>query len=188
MGCDIHLKTFIYSKVEKKYVPMSAVLEDCEYSDSLFRPKRRFIPVIDGGRFYDFFGLMGNKFRSWYPELDCFEGNDFPEWMKDMTIYQLIDCGDYHTRRWCYADKFVRALSEYRDALTDPDKWRKLQGSDNDNDELHLSPRTFLNANKFLIKYIDDVIQRVKYIKSGMEELNYVVNPEKIVFVTWMDS
>lgn len=183
MGCDIHVKTFVYSKVEKKMVPAMSVFEDSKY-----------FPQIVEDRDYDLFGLFGNSCRSWYPELDCFEiENDFPSFMKKTTLYKRINIGDYHTRRWCYADKLEASLKEYKENLLDPEKWLKRYGDNNDDFLLDIaqkkvSAKKWKESNQCLIASIDEVLKKIEDVKMWIGDYSDILDPEKIVFVTWMDS
>ena len=59
MGCDIHQRTFFWSKVIRRYVGAEEV---CDYVSNY---------EFADDRYYDFFGLFGNEIRSSYPALDC---------------------------------------------------------------------------------------------------------------------
>lgn len=180
MGCDIHVKSFVYSNVEKKMVPLNGAFPDSDY-----------FPVILGSRDYDLFGLFGNSFRSHYPELECLH-DGYPKFMEEMTVYKMADCVDYHTRRWCNADELKNELLEYKDRLLDPKKWNDHYKDDSDfvldAIEGKISLETYQKSHEYLIASIDTLVTEIDRVKSWVDDYSNLLDESKIVFVTWMDN
>ena len=183
MGCDIHLKTFIFSKTEKRMVPLDGCLTDSRYAS---------IPCIVGERNYDLFGLFGNDVRSNYPELDCLN-EGFPEFLKDSTVLNIQDNVDNHTRRWCWIWELKKSLKEYYERLMDPRKWYEW-----DEDENSYAAMV-LNGNIDLVKYrehhaplalsIQEILKKIDKLERMFgSERNEYVDGELIMFVTWMNN
>lgn len=193
MGCDIHQKTFIWSNVEGRMVPAMGIFDE----DS------RRVPEIVGYRSYDLFGLFGNSARSNYPELDCFEGEEFPDFMNNLTCGAIFcDDQDAHTRRWCWLDKLKKSMLEFEVLLHHPREYEKKYGGF---DEFFMpniktmSVKQFETVNSGLISNIKWTVGMIDAFKKEMDHfvaLNRLPNtpvPEpvdssKIALVTWMDS
>lgn len=183
MGCDIHLKTFVFSKVENKFVPASGICEDCVYSK---------FPAIVGDRNYNLFGLFGNSVRSYYPELDCFEFDDCPEEIKNTAIYKYSKDIDFHTHRWCYANKLVKSLGEYVERLLDPQKWRDYYDDEDDfiQDVIDgkVSKKKYQELHLGVITSIYDLTEKIIDVKDHLSTYSEYIDIDKIIFLTWMDN
>ena len=84
MGCDIHVKTYLWSKVENRYIDLFEVLESwsiaSEHTD---------FPDIVGDRHYDLFGTFGHSGRSYYPAMDCLYYG-FPPFLRGSTLEKFL--------------------------------------------------------------------------------------------------
>ena len=118
MGEDIHCKTLVYSKVEKKYIDGLSLSTCPEYSP--FRP-------LYQGRNYDLFSIFGSR-RSDYPELQHGEYG-LPDFVPQ-TYKQYLEDTSYYGYVWWRLPKFKKALDEYQEMLSDPEKFYEAQDID----------------------------------------------------------
>lgn len=183
MGCDIHQKLFVFSKVENKMVPATSITSDGSV---------RYFPEIVGDRDYNLFGLFGNSARSYYPELDCFEGYEWPDFMNGTTFMKRVDNCDYHTRRWCKLENLRKSLCEYKERLNDPFKFKEYYDSEDDlvldAVEGKISKKDFANFHSDVLNSIEETINRIDEVVSWLDDFSEIVDPQNAVLVTWMDS
>lgn len=182
MGCDIHQKLFIWSRIENKMVPASSVLEDgC----------MEHMPIIVDERDYNLFGLFGNSCRSNYSELDCLESCGFPDYVSDSTVFGLAE-KDGHTWRLCFLDKLGNSLLEYKERLCDPRKYREYYDDEidwvTDAIEGRVSPVEYVGRHRDVLDSIELTIKRVDNAIKFFSQYNDVVDSGKIALLTWMDS
>lgn len=194
MGCDIHQKTFIWSNIENKMVPVMGI-----FAEDACR-----VHEIVGNRDYDLFGLFGNSARSNYPELDCFEDSDFPDFMFEHTCGKVTkDDPDAHTRRWCWLDRLKESMLEFERLLHHPKEYAKKYGDDigfwmpNPNG---LTCEKFEQINAGLISSIKWTVGMIDEFKVDINQFAQIymepsdppssppVDTTKIALVTWMDS
>ena len=193
MGCDIHQKTFIWSNIEKRMVPVMGI-----FSEDACR-----IHEIVGNRDYNLFGLFGNSARSNYPELDCFEGTDFPDFMLEHTCGNVMQYDpDAHTRRWCWLDKLKDSMLEFEKLLHHPREYAEKyddMGIFMPNPR-EMSRKQFEQVNAGLISSIKWTVGMIDEFKNDLDEFACIytepsdppsappVDASKIALVTWMDS
>ena len=124
MGEDIHAKTLIYSKIEKKYIDGLSLTTCPEYSS--------FGPIYEG-RNYDLFSVFGSQ-RSDYPDLDK-ASYGIPDFLPE-TYKAYLKEQDYYGFIWWKIDDFKTAIEEYLHRMQDPkkfyaeDDWRLEQIED----------------------------------------------------------
>lgn len=103
MGCDIHQRTFLWSKSIRRYVGPEEV---CDYS-------KMYELVSD--RYYDLFGLFGNTVRSNYPALDSLHFG-LPECLPRTAKLSFKYYGnDYHTFSWILINDLKSSVDRYID-------------------------------------------------------------------------
>ena len=179
MGCDIHLKTFIFSKVENRMVPVSDVGSDLTT-----------FTTIVGDRNYDLFGLFGNNVRSWYPELECLKYG-YPDCISK-TMLAWMNSSDYHTRRYCMAEDLITSLNNYKERLLDPKKFMEYYDVTDDFIvdvvEGKIPLENYKTYHKNIIESIDAVLTKIKRLKDDFWGMEDIVDTSKIMFVTWMDN
>ena len=84
MGCDIHCKTYLWSRVENRYIDAFEIMETYPIKNE------NVIPDIVGDRFYDLFGAFGNTARSYYPEMACLK-DGIPPFLSGSTLVKFLE-------------------------------------------------------------------------------------------------
>lgn len=180
MGCDIHLKTYFWSKVENKMVPAMGALEDSHY-----------FPLIVNDRDYDLFGFFGNTVRSWYHESEVLN-KGWPDFMKGTTELALFDDIDHHTIRWCELKKLKKGIEDYKARLLDPKLFKEFYDDENDfvQDAVEgkIPIEKYRNAHSSMVASLNDLMNKVVEVEQWCYDYSDVFDTEKIVFVTWMDN
>ena len=172
MGCDIHQKTFLWSRSTRRYV---AAEEVCEY----------FNYKIVGDRYYDLFGLFGNTIRSAYPALDNLNyglPNSLPRTAKLSFKYYGQD---YHTISWILLPDLYASITRYVEKLKAPARF------------LLEDPENFTESVFNLPEWKDEtssLLQTVEHIQSSLKWLienrdyDKVIDPDKTMFLIYFDN
>jgi len=180
MGCDIHVQTYVYSKVEKKIVPVISVLEDTYLPD----------PIV-GDRDYNLFGFFGNSFRSWYPESEVLN-DGWPEFMKGTTSLAINDNEDSHTVRWVGITELKRGIEDYLERLKDSKKYIEFYNDNNsfvqDIKSGDSSEEEWEQAHEAMISSLKNLQKNVLEYEENIACYDEYLDRNQIYFVTWMDN
>ena len=180
MGEDIHIKTLVYSKVEKKYIDALSLTTSPQYSEfkSFFE-----------GRYYDLFSLFGSH-RSDYKELNR-ANYGIPDFLND-TYKAYLEDMSYYGFKWFYIDDLMKSVSEYIEKLKDPLKYFT---EDDYQFEAVQSGEFMVDLWKHevdpLIITLQKIQQRLKRIRDVTESykwLSNLIDSSKTVFLIYFDS
>lgn len=195
MGCDIHVKTYLWSNVESRYIDMFEVLEGYDF----FYERSRFEDIV-GDRFYDLFGAFGCESRSNYPELDCLHYG-IPEFLKGSTLQRILlqrGSGDFGFV-WCILKELNGSILRYNRALGDPDLFYRNDPEDEaylDYKEGCYTKKEFADFHKNVISGMKDIRKRIRNIRKTFTDpySRFVDGDEcyfdvdKTVFFIWFDN
>lgn len=174
MGCDIHQRTFVWSRSVKHYV---AVGELSDVDDTDFRLVR--------DRYYDLFGLFGNTVRSCYPALDNLNFG-LPDSLPKTAKMSFKHYGtDFHTISWILLPDLYASLTKYVDKLKNPAKF------------LVDNPESFTESMFELPEWKDDTTTLISIVSLMLENVKYlvqdrdfekIIDPDKTMFLFYFDN
>lgn len=173
MGCDIHQRTFFWSKIIGRYVGME------EVSDSASSYE------FANDRYYDFFGLFGNNVRSSYPALDCLHWglpDTLPKTAKASFKYYGYD---YHTHSWCLLPELRASMNRYIDKLRNPAKFL-IDDPESFNEKL-FDLSEWKSDSSYLVEYLEKIATQLKYLVED-RDFNKIIDPDKTMFVIYFDN
>lgn len=194
MGCDIHVKTYLWSKVENRYIDLFEVLESwsiaSEHTD---------FPDIVGDRHYDLFGAFGHSGRSYYPAMDCLYYG-FPPFLRGSTLEKFLTepRSGYFGFVWCLLPELSKSILRYNRALADPDLYYR---NDPETDQ-YLDYKDGLFTKEEFRRYNQNVIDALKEVRKKVLKIRSAVlerfkngetgenlfDVEKTVFLVWFDN
>ena len=193
MGCDIHVKTYLWSKVENRYVNLFEILESQDIGSEYTE-----FPDIVGGRHYDLFGAFGHNGRSYYPALKCIHPG-IPQFLRGSTTELILDqTSEYFGFVWCLLPELSRGILEYNRALADPDIYYRNDPESEpylDYKKGHFTKDDFRKYNQNVINGLKEVRKRILKLKRAV--CNHFWNRitgenlfdvEKTVFLVWFDN
>lgn len=192
MGCDMHQKTMVWSKVQRKYVDCHEI-ED--YGNEWF-------PELFDGRYYDFFavigGVRGHRFQ-------LYSETGMPEFMSKTFKKAYQEIG-YHSvvsftlpeleEKLVVLVKHLKGLKEKYERLKKkyPKKYYDHWGDDWDFDKCDDDPYDeywmWDEDDIHLLATIEDVLKKLKVYHFDYPDdwMNNLIDPEKTVFVFYFDS
>lgn len=173
MGCDIHQRTFFWSKVIRRYVGAEEI---CDYTSNY---------EFADGRYYDFFGLFGNDVRSIYPALDCLHWglpDSLPITAK--ASFKHYGC-DYHTISWCLLPELYASMTRYLDKLRNPGKFL-IDDPEAFTETLFDLPE-WKEDNSNLSQYVEKIAKQLKYLVED-RDFEKIIDPDKTMFLIYFDS
>ena len=173
MGCDIHQRTFFWSKVIRRYVGAEEV---CDYTSNY---------DFADDRYYDFFGLFGNDVRSSYPALDCLHWglpDALPRTAK--ASFKHYGC-DYHTFSWSLLPELYASMNRYLDKLRNPAKFL-LDDPETFNEKMFDLPE-WKEDNSNLAAYVEKIVNQFKYLVAD-RDFEKIIDPDKTMFVIYFDN
>lgn len=173
MGCDIHQRTFFWSKIIRRYVGAEEI---CDYTSNYDFAK---------DRYYDFFGLFGNDVRSNYPALDCLHWglpDELPRTAK--ASFKHYGC-DYHTISWCLLPELCASMTRYLEKLRNPAKFL-VDDPENFSEGL-FELQEWKEDNSRLTKYIEEKIRQLKYLVED-RDFEEIIDPDKTMFLIYFDN
>ena len=194
MGCDIHVKTYLWSKVENRYIDLFEVLESHDIGS-----EHAEFPDIVGERHYDLFGAFGHDGRSYYPAMDCLH-DGFPPFLMGSTLEKVLTetRSGYFGFVWCLLPELSKSIPRYNRALADPELYYR---NDPETDQ-YLDYKDGLFTKEEFRKYNQNVINGLKEVRKRILKLKRAVrnsfwnritrenlfDVEKTVFFVWFDS
>lgn len=173
MGCDIHQRTFFWSKINKKYVGTEEICDHASTYD------------IVGDRYYDYFGLFGNSIRSEYPALDCLNfglPDALPKTAKASFEYYG---SDYHTISWSILPELYASMNRYLDKLKNPAKF--LLDNPESFQEKFFDLPEWQDCNSNLTKYLEDKIKTLKWLIED-RDFEKIIDPDKTMILIYFDN
>lgn len=173
MGCDIHQRTFFWSKSIKRYVGAEEV---CDYASNY---------DVAGDRYYDYFGLFGNTVRSSYPALDCLHFG-LPDTLPRTAKASFKHYGvDYHTISWCLLPELYASMVRYLDKLRNPSKFL-LDDPEAFSEALFDLPE-WKEDNSGLARHVENIVKHLKYLVED-RDFEKIIDPDKTMFVIYFDN
>jgi len=195
MGCDIHQKTWIYSKLDRKYLDIHEV---DEYDSYVF-------PPLFTGRYYDFFNLFGVRGNRLQIPDRYISGFGCPEFASKI-FKKMWDTCPYHSGCWFYPKDLDDALADRIEILEGmktkyinlkkkyPKRWYEHwdDSVDCDSDEYGNDDYIWYDPDdQHLLDTIKEVKGKLKnYLQSDIEcnwFLKYL-DPAKTVICFYFDS
>ena len=175
MGCDIHQRTFVLSKVTKKYVALGEI-ED--YSGNF---------KIVGDRYYDLFGLFGNTTRSNYPAMDCLNFGIPDELLPRTARASFKHYGiDYHTHSWAFLEDLVPGLAKYLDLLKNPGKF--IVNYPECFSEKWFELPEWKDDTTSLIGTVEKMHNSLKWILEDSDYYSKIIDVRKTLFLFYFDN
>ncbi len=173
MGCDLHQRTFFWSKVVRRYVGSEEV---CDWPEEF---------QISTDRYYDFFGLFGNSVRSRYPALDCLHYG-LPEELPKTAQASFEHYGqDYHTRSWCLLPELHSSMMRYVDKLKNPAKFL-VDDPEGFSEEMFELPEWKCETSE-LAEYVKRQATMLKYALED-HQFDKIIDPLKTMYVFYFDN
>ena len=173
MGCDIHQRTFLWSKTTRRYVGAGEVTEYTNNYD------------VVGDRYYDYFGLFGNTVRSCYPALDCLHFG-LPDALPRTTKASFKHYGaDYHTISWCLLPELYSSMTRYLDNLKNPAKFL-IDDPENFQESLIELPE-WKEDNSPLVAYVDKRLLNLRWLVES-RQFEKIIDPDKTMFLIYFDN
>ena len=173
MGCDIHQRTFFWSKVIRRYVGAEEI---CDYTSNY---------EFADDRYYDFFGLFGNSVRSRYPALDCLHlgiPDTLPRTAK--ASFKHYGC-DYHTISWCLLPELYSSMARYLDKLRNPGKF--LIDDPEAFTETVFDLPEWKEDNTYLAQYLEKIVNQLKNLIED-RDFEKIIDPDKTMFLIYFDN
>lgn len=173
MGCDIHQRTFLWSKTIRRYVGTEEV---CDYGSEY---------DIAEDRYYDYFGLFGNNIRSSYPPLDEINWG-LPDFLPKTAKASFKHYGmDYHTFSWFLLPNLCRSMQRYIDKLKNPGKF--IIDDPESIDAKFFDLPEWKEDTTQLISYIQKKVDHLKWI---VEDRNFekIIDPDKTLILIYFDN
>lgn len=173
MGCDIHQRTFLWSRSIRRYV---AVGEVCDYSEHY---------EIVGDRYYDLFGLFGDNVRSMYPPLDNLNYG-LPASLPRTAKLSFKHYGqDYHTISWILLPDLYASISRYIEKLKNPARFL-VEDPDSFTETMFDLPE-WKEGTSFLLQAVEKIQKSLKWIIDD-RDYDKVVDPDKTMFLIYFDN
>lgn len=200
MGCDLHNKTYLWSKVENRYVDAFDLMiaYDIEKASTVWD----LVP----DREYDIYSAFGRpmmncpEFGQPYPEMGRFKVG-IPNLLVGTTFGKLVGSsgsGNFGYRWWLLPD-LKAEIPRYVEILRDPE----LFFEDKEN-ECYLDYKAgmftrerFEEFNRDAISGMERVLERISSIETILssdtgswtrDEISEAIEPEKTVFFFWFNS
>jgi len=199
MGADIHMKTYVWSKIENKYIDAYSL---CDNLDIMMREfLTGSFPELVGDRHYDLFNLFGYHRGNSFKELDCLNYG-IPDFVKETTFGKILESG-YFGFCWCGINELKKELVEYKDYDTDPEKFLDHDSDiyldwkeDPNSNQMKAFISEILEESEYLNKEIDKILEklsfydkiRIKDDYSYESQLGELIDVDKTIFLFWFDN
>jgi len=193
MGCDIHVKTYLWSKVENRYI------DAFEFMEAYSIKTESIVPSIVEDRFYDLFGAFGNTVRSYYPAMKCLRYG-IPPFLKGSTLVKYLDLqGGNFGYVWTLLPELKKETLRYMRMLKDPEIYYE---NDEDSDPYLdykkglFSKKDFEKENCNVISGIREIRKKVRIIEKNLstdwafdkKTITSLFDAKKTVFFIWFDN
>ena len=195
MGCDIHQRTWVWSKPDRKYLDIHEI---DEYDSYTYKP-------LFTGRYYDFFalfGVRGNRFQ--IPD-SFISGFGCPDFASKIFKKMYVDC-PYHSGVWFYPKDLNEALEDRIELMERlQTKYKGLKKRYPKNWYLHWEDNTDCDSDEYnnddymwyegdddhLLSCIKDVKELLKPYLWTTEDYDFTlkyIDPAKTVIFFYFDS
>lgn len=175
MGCDIHQRTFLWSKSIRHYVGVGEVTSYSSEYD------------IVGDRYYDLFGLFGNEVRSNYPPLDCLNfgiPNDLLPRTARLSFKHYST--DYHTFSWALLPNLYGSVKRYIEKLKDPAKF-VLDDPESVNVALFDLPEWKEDTSR-LLNAVEKISRSLGWLAEDEDRYSKIIDNSKTMFMFYFDN
>ena len=196
MGCDIHQRTWVWSKPDKKYLDIHEI---DEYDSYTYKP-------LFTGRYYDFFGLLagvrGNRFQ--IPDR-YISGFGVPSFASKVFKKMYEDC-PYHSGIWFYPKDLDDALADRIELMEGlqtryknlkkkyPKNWYKHWQDNIDCDSDEYDDPDYIwyeDDDDHLLNCVREVQEKLKPYLWSTEDFDFpirYIDPAKTVILFYFDS